>query len=83
MDRQTFSICSCGTESSSLIPPLWQEDESVRKGGSHSHRPYMSLKPLSHSRDPGVQIWTLTGLNHFSVAVRLPSLLFIAMQDAS
>lgn len=54
----------------------------MRKGGSHSHRPYMSLKPLSHSRDPRVQVWTLAGLNHFSVALRLSSLLLIAMQDA-
>lgn len=43
----------------------------------------MSPKPLSHSRDPKVQVWIPTGLDHFNVAVGPPSLLVIAMQDAS
>lgn len=40
----------------------------------------LSFKPLSHSRDPRVQVWILTGV---SVSVGFPSLLVIAMQDAS
>lgn len=34
---QRHFSCLCGTENSSLIPLLLQEDESVRKGGSHNH----------------------------------------------
>lgn len=34
---QRHSPCSCDIESTSLIPPLLQEDESVKKGSSHNH----------------------------------------------